>query len=100
MIRLKPIVGVEQRDRIVPLRCREDTADRARRPTVIGMSSVKSNMSDPLVVDPLLRKAVSDNNVIAGNRLTANALDASFQNSLFLFVVWRHDNIFFLLGKR
>ena len=71
--RIEPIVRIEEPDAVVILRDGEKSSDAARRVAVIAMRPVKSYVPDRLIVQPRLRHAVGNHQVIGRHRLPLNA---------------------------
>jgi hypothetical protein len=64
MVRLDPVVGVKQAYPIVFFSDREKSAKGARRIPIVGVIAIEPDMPDAGAVDPVLRHAIGDNNVV------------------------------------
>jgi hypothetical protein len=91
VVGLEPVVGVEQADGVVFLADRDQRADAARRVAEVAVVAIELEMAHARFVEPGLRKAVGDENVIRSDRLLANAGDATFEQRPIFSIVGCDD---------
>ena len=79
VVRLQPIVSVEETDGIEVLRNREEGSDATWRPAIIGVAPIELYMSNLLGIDPSLRIAIGHHDMFDRDVLPANAREATLK---------------------
>src|ERR1700680_2250145 len=74
-----PVVGVQKANSSVAFGCGQQGAQPAWRAAKIVVRHVEPQVPDRFAIDPLLGKAVSDNDMVDRDRLTPDAAKAPFQ---------------------
>jgi hypothetical protein len=79
VIGLNPVVRIDHRDGQSALGCGPDAGNAPRRVAIVAMRPVEPQMPDTGRIDPILRKAIGDQQMVGGYALPVHAVDAPLQ---------------------
>src|SRR5260370_4829083 len=91
MVRRKPVIGIQKTDPLITFGNSKQRTQSACRGAKIAMRGIKLEMPDRLIIDPALREAVGNHDMIDMNRLRSHALQASFQGFAVFLMVRRNN---------
>ena len=98
MVLVDPIVGIKKANSVIGFRNAKQRAYPARRIAVIAMGAVEPDMAHARAVEPVLREAVGDKDVVGGESLRLHAFDAALQQRSQFLMIGRDDREAFGLG--
>ena len=91
MLLVDPIVGIEEAYPFIRLGHRHERTKTARGITIIAMRTIELDVAHARMIDPILRKAIGDKDVIGGKSLALHAREAALEHGLRFLIIGCDD---------